>query len=150
MRGLREYALAGSLALTGLFSPLYGCATIPAGAHRMSEQLNEVKNPLQLPSRLTRGVRDAVLGGIEAGVRDPLLQTEQYKETGVVVGTIRDNPVLDIATEIAIGAGIGAVYRNNEGVFGYIGGTEKARIGGAALGAGAAAVSRGIEEAVKE
>ena len=144
---ITQYGIGLALvAASALYSS--GCATIPAAAGRFGEQMNEIKNPLDVPSRLTRGVRDGVLGGIEAGVRDPLLQTEQYKSEGAIVGTIRENPALDIVTEIGTGAGIGAYAGWRSGVGKYGSRSGQALRAGTAIGAGSAAVSRGIEEAV--
>ena len=126
-----------------------GCATIPSMAYRADEQLSQVKNPLQIPSRVTRAVRDATIDGVEKTITDPF-GVKGYETPGEVVSTIRENPLLDIGTELAVTTGIGVAIGHNEGAFGYKAFTTGAKRRGAMAGFGIGIISRGLEEAVSE
>lgn len=133
MNKLRNYALLGAMALAPMIYS--GCNALESSVRRMDERLDGAKF-YQVPSRIFSGAKDIVCDLPEQSIpgADP-------SRPGYVVENIRENKLLDIGTDAALGAGLGAVAGTSNGLCGASGNTPESIWRGIGIGAAAGAAS---------
>lgn len=138
MKKIGTYLTMGAMALT---LPLYsGCNVVRSSISRLDERLDNAKI-YQVPGRLISGTKDVAFD-----LPEQMIPGADPDRPGKVVETIRDNKYLDIGTDIALGAGVGAIVGTNTGVAGASANSPEAVWRGIGIGAGSAAAARAASE----